>query len=302
MRTKLLILGGGGMLGHKALHSLSSELDTWATFRKFDNRFKSLKFIDKSKIIDNVNAFSFESIEKAIQLVKPDVVLNCIGIIKQLKEYSDPKISIYINSYMPHLLAEYCVRNHIKFIHISTDCVFNGVDGNYREESISNADDLYGRSKYLGEVSDGSTLTLRTSIIGHELLSSFSLVDWFINNSSPDIEGYKNAIYTGFPTCIFINEIFKLIKYFPKLSGLYHVASDPITKYDLLCKINKIYCLNKTLLPNDKFICNRSMNYSKYKIATNFKPLPWEEMITRMYEDYIETNYNLMEGRYEIKR
>ena len=296
MRTKLLILGGGGMLGHKALHILSRDLDTWATFRKFGNRFKSLKFIDKSKIVDNVNAFSIESIEKAIQLVKPDIVLNCIGIIKQLKESTDSKKSIFINSYMPHVLAEYCERNHIKFIHISTDCVFNGIDGNYREDSISNAEDLYGRSKYLGEVYNGSTLTLRTSIIGHELFSSYSLVDWFINNSSQDIEGYTNAIYTGLPTCIFINEIYRLIKYYPKLSGLYHVASEPITKYDLLCKINEIYCLNKTLLSNDKFICNRSMNYNKYKIETNYKPLLWKEMITSMYNDYIRTNYKLMKG------
>ena len=283
------------MLGHKAFQLLSSDYDTWTTIRRIDQRIKLLKLSDREKIIENVDCFSFKTIEHALQMVQPDIVLNCIGIIKQLKESNNNRIIIYINSYLPHLLAEYCNKHNIKFIQISTDCIFSGEEGDYSENDVSDAEDLYGQTKYLGEVSYGENLTLRTSIIGHELLSSVSLVDWFINNTSPNVEGYKNAIYTGFPTCIFIKEISRLIKDYPKLSGLYHIASDPITKYDLLYKINEIYCLNKKILPNKKFICNRSLNYSKYKIATNFQPLSWEEMINSMYKDYIKTNYNLME-------
>jgi dTDP-4-dehydrorhamnose reductase len=283
---KVLILGGSGMLGHKAYQVLSKEFDSYATFRDFSKRLYNSGIFDVSKILDGIDIFDFETVKKAIQVIKPNFIINCIGIIKQLPEAYNYKVSIMTNSLFPHLLAEYCDKEGIKFIHISTDCVFSGRNGNYSEDELSDADDLYGKSKFLGEINYGNTLTLRTSIIGHELFSNISLVNWFIQNKNKKVNGYTNAIYTGFPTFTFCKEIIRAIKYYPNLKGLYNISSEKISKFELLKIINHVYNLNIEIIPYDKYYCDRSLNSLKYRTDTGFKPYTWEEMITEMYKDF----------------
>ncbi|MEO8664151.1 MAG: SDR family oxidoreductase [Ignavibacteria bacterium] len=285
---KVLILGGAGLLGHKAYQVFSKEFDTYVTFRNFEDRLKEKKLFDENKVFNDIDAFDFESIKKIIAGLKPYAVLNCIGIIKQLKESQDHKLSIYINSLFPHLLAELCEDAGSRLIHISTDCVFSGKKGNYKEEDPCDAGDLYGLSKYLGEINHPGCLTLRTSIIGHELFTNFSLVDWFLSNEGKTVSGYTNAIFTGFPTVTLCNEIVRIIKSRPSLNGLYNISSEKISKYDLLNLIKKTYHRNIEIEPFKDFYCDRSLDSEKYRKETGFIPEGWEEMIKEMHEDNLK--------------
>jgi dTDP-4-dehydrorhamnose reductase len=296
---KLLILGGAGMLGHKAYQVFSKYMETFATFRSFDNKIISSGIFDEKHVIDNVDANDFNSVKKAIDTAQPTHIINCIGIIKQLKEARNPRISIYINSLFPHLLAEYADSVGAKLILISTDCVFSGKRGNYREDDVMDAEDLYGRSKSLGEVVYGDSLTIRTSIIGHEVSSHVSLVDWLLSNKDGRVSGYKRAIYTGFPTITLAMEILRVVNHFPDLTGLYQVSSNPISKYELLQIIDKQYKTHISIGEDDKFFCDRSLDSSRYRMLTGFQPQSWIDMINDMHQDFIATKYK-KEGHDEV--
>jgi dTDP-4-dehydrorhamnose reductase len=281
---KILILGGSGMLGHKAYQVFSKEFEVWATFRQFDERLRQTNIFDASSVLI-ADAFDFESVKRAIDAVRPDVVLNCIGIIKQTKEAKQHRVSIYINSLFPHLVAEYCDAHGAKLIHISTDCVFSGKKGNYTELDPSDAEDLYGKTKFLGEVSTGNALTLRTSIIGNELFTTLSLLDWFLSQDGKTVNGYTNAIYTGFTNLALCAEIKRIILNYPNLSGLYQVSSEKINKFELLLLIKEIYGLNISVVPFADFHCDRSLNSAVYRQMTNFQPPTWHDMITNLHKD-----------------
>ncbi|MEW6571403.1 MAG: SDR family oxidoreductase [Nitrospirota bacterium] len=283
---KVLILGASGMLGHKAYQILSPHFDTYPAFKNFNDPLRQLNIFAEKKIIDKVNAFDFQSVTRAIDFVNPDIILNCIGIIKQLKEASNPKISIYTNALFPHLLEEICAARNCKLIHISTDCVFSGSRGNYKEEDMSDAIDLYGRTKYLGEVIHSDyALTLRTSIIGRELFTQNGLVEWFLSQNHGKVNGYSHAIYTGLTTVALCKEIRRILIEYPNLNGLYHVSSDKISKYELLKLIADIYGLDIEILPYENFHCDRSLNSSLYRETTGFFPPSWQEMIQEMFQD-----------------
>jgi dTDP-4-dehydrorhamnose reductase len=287
--TKVLILGGSGMLGHKAYQVFSKEMETYVTFRNYDERIRSLKLFKDHSVIQNVDAFRFDSVEMAISRVRPDFVLNCVGIIKQRKEAKNARESIYINALFPHLLAECCEQAGSKLLHVSTDCVFSGDKGMYREEDISDAEDLYGRTKYLGELNDSNSLTLRTSIIGHELSEGISLIDWFLSQKGEVVNGYTNAIYSGFPTVVFSRELLRIIKNFPTLKGLYQVSSEKISKFQLLSIVRDIYQVPVELKPYGDIRCDRSLDSTRYRERTQLQLLSWENMIHMMHEDYKTT-------------
>jgi len=286
---KVLILGGEGMLGHKAYQVLSQDLDVYATFLNFDEKLKRTGIFNEEKIFDKIDAFNFESIKKVINAVKPNYVFNCIGIIKQVKDSLSSKTIIYLNSLLPHLLAEYGPAAGYRLIHVSTDCIFSGKKCDYTEEDVSDAVDLYGRTKYLGEVEYDNNLTLRTSIIGRELFTSVSLVEWFLSQNNKTINGYANAIYTGLTTIAFCREVKRIITEYPNLSGLYHVSTFKIDKFQLLTLINKIYKLNIEIIKYEDFYCDRSLDSSKYRKTANYEPPNWEEMVNEMYRD--KTSY-----------
>jgi len=284
---RVLILGGSGMLGHKLYQVISKKYSTFVTFRNYSEKIQNTNIFKNEEVINNVDAFQFDSIINAIEIVKPNVIVNCIGIIKQLDEAKNSKKSIYINSLFPHLLAEECEKNRTKLVHISTDCVFSGKRGNYNETDFADASDLYGRTKYLGEINYGDSLTIRTSIIGHELFSSVSLVDWFLSNKGNEVNGFERAIYTGLPTIRLSKEILRIIQNYPELNGLYQICTNPISKYDLLKIINTTYNLSIKINKDVNYSSDKSLRCDKYQKETNYFPKDWETLVEEMYNDFI---------------
>ena len=290
---KILILGGSGMLGHKLVQILSLCHECYATFRKYDHKLSATKIYDNVEIIDGLEIHNNVYIQKIFEKINPDIVINCIGIIKQKISETHYSEYVYVNSYFPHYLAQLAKNKKIKIINFSTDCVYSGIKGNYKENDIHDATDIYGKSKSMGEIDYENHLTIRTSIIGHELFTNYSLVDWFLSNRNKEVSGYKNAIYTGLPTRFLSDIIVKIIENYPKLFGIYNVGSERINKFSLLKKIGKKYNSNIEITENDNFLCNRSFLSDKFKNVTNIKIPSWDELIDIMYNDFLETNYKL---------
>ncbi|ELZ5939668.1 SDR family oxidoreductase [Providencia rettgeri] len=283
---KVLVLGTTGMLGYSLFSNLNeySHLDVYGTVRSISGKEH---FFEKNanRLIDNIDVNFLANIEKTIQLIQPNVVLNCIGLIKQ-HEISKQYISaIQINSLLPHQLASICDKYNARLIHFSTDCVFDGKLGNYQESDLPTAMDLYGRSKYLGEVSYGQHLTLRTSIIGHELTSSVSLVDWFLSQEN-EANGFSKAIFSGLPTCYIAKILAELIFINPALQGMYHLSAEPIDKYTLISLVAKYYNKKIKINKDTDFVIDRSLDSTRFKKLTGFIPPSWSWLIEYMHNDY----------------
>jgi dTDP-4-dehydrorhamnose reductase len=240
--SKVLILGGSGMLGHTLFRYLAGNpgLDVFATVRSAQELVSWLPKDQLKKVRRDVDINQTDRLVQVFADVLPDFVINCIGIIKQIPEAEDPLVTITGNALLPHRIALLCGAVGARMIHISTDCVFDGEKGSYAESDLSNATDLYGRTKLLGEVDYPHCVTLRTSIIGHELKGSYGLVEWFLSQKEK-VRGFKKVIYSGFPTVELSRIIGDFVIPNPGMSGLYHVSSDPISKYELLQLINVQY-------------------------------------------------------------
>jgi len=290
-KTRVLVLGASGMLGSTLFRAFSRDpqLESFGSIRDANTKRHFVPELHHA-LIPNVNLDGESGLLTAFGVAKPDVVINCIGIIKQLPNANDHLESLAINATLPHRLAKYCDVTAAKLIHFSTDCVFSGMQGNYKEEDFPDAYDLYGRTKFLGEVAYENSVTLRTSIIGHELNRSKSLVDWFLSQSN-EVKGFTKAIFSGLPTI----EIARVVKEYvvpnPKLSGLYHLSVDPINKYDLLNLIATSYGKTLKITPDDNLVIDRSLNSDRFRIATGFKPKPWPELIKDMHKEYLLTRY-----------
>jgi dTDP-4-dehydrorhamnose reductase len=284
--SKILILGAAGMLGHKLCQQLSDH-EIIGTVRKDKGFYDKYSHIfDNTTLIDNIDVLDNKLLEGTIQAIKPDVVINCVGIIKQLAEAKDPIVSIKINALLPHQIANICEKTSSRLIQISTDCVFDGMKGFYTESDISNATDLYGRTKFLGEVDNRHhCLTLRTSIIGRELYTTSGLIEWFLTNRGGKVKGFTKAIYTGFSTLALTEIIDNLIKNHPDVSGLYQVSSEPINKYDLICLVNKAMGLNIEIEQETEFLMDRSLLCDRFKKETDFTPTSWPDMIKQLASD-----------------
>jgi dTDP-4-dehydrorhamnose reductase len=282
---KVLVLGGSGMLGHKLAQRWQGRFDIWTALRGRYSEYEKYGIFDKWKTIEEVDARNFASVAAAIAASRPDVVVNAIGIIKQLPSAKNTIVTLEVNSIFPHKLAELAAEQDFRLITISTDCVFNGRKGNYTEEDTPDAEDLYGKSKNLGEVTGKNCLTLRTSIIGRELESAHSLVEWFLSNRGRQVKGFTKAIYSGFPTVVLADIMADLIENYPALEGLYHVSSEPVNKFDLLTLINKYYQSDIEITPDSDFVLDRSLNSDKFRTLTGFKPEQWETMIEKMAQD-----------------
>ena len=281
----ILILGATGMLGHKLMQVLSHEHTVTGMVRRNASVLLDLQVFSKMTILENVSTDNIETIRKAIDTANPDVIVNCIGIVKQLSTAKDPLQSISVNALFPHQLAKICQLKNICMIHLSTDCVFSGRKGYYSEEDFSDAEDLYGKTKFLGEVDYPGCLTIRTSIIGRELETKHGLIEWFLSQEGKSISGYKNAIFSGLTTLALSEIIAQIIVEYPALHGVYQIASEPISKFDLLCLVKKIYGLTISIEPDETIINNRSLNPGKFKKETNIKIPSWEYMIEEMYRD-----------------
>ncbi len=280
----ILIFGGNGMLGHKLYQRLRSQYEVFATLRGDFGAVKSFDIFDEQTIISNIDVTNQADVRRAIQTVRPAVVINAVGVIKQNPRYNDVVATLLINSIFPHQLAELSAEFGFRLISISTDCVFDGTKGNYSEDDTPTPRDLYGMSKLLGEVTGDNILTIRTSIIGRELSTKNSIVEWFLSHSGGMVQGYTHAIYTGFVSGVFADIIAKLISDYPDLRGIYHISSEPISKFSLLQLLNEFYDAGVTIVPSSEAAIDRSLDSSKFKTETGFEPLSWSEMIKRVSE------------------
>lgn len=284
---RLLILGATGMLGYSLFSNLRElrELEVFGTVRSIKG--KESFFEDAlSSLIFDVDVTETTETEHVIASIKPDVVINCIGLIKQHSISKQHVSAIEINALLPHQIANLCDKYSAKLIHFSTDCVFSGKEGLYSETSIPDATDLYGKSKCLGEVDYAPHLTLRTSIIGHELNSSISLIDWFLSQSG-EVKGFSKAVFSGLPTCYIAKLLSEYILKAPELSGLYHLSVAPIDKYTLLKQVAEIYSKEVVINEFTDFEIDRSLN-SQQLIQKLGLALPsWHALINYMHNDYV---------------
>jgi dTDP-4-dehydrorhamnose reductase len=281
--VRVLIFGGGGMLGHKLWQACRDRFDTMVTLRGSSSDYPADLF-DPARTIENVDARDADAIVAAFARARPAVVINCVGIVKQRPEAKDPIASIAVNAMLPHRLAAAADAAGARLIHISTDCVYSGRKGGYRENEPPDAEDLYGRSKLLGEV-DAPHLTLRTSLIGRELRGSSGLVEWFLGRQGKDVEGYRHAVFSGLTTLQLSRHLAWLIESGAALSGLYHVAAEPISKHDLLCLLNAAFDAHARVVPADTVRIDRSLDGRRFTKATGLGAPPWPTMIAELAAD-----------------
>ncbi len=287
-KNKILILGGTGMLGHVLLRYFSenSDHDVYATSRNISEIPGYFPPELAGRFLqENIDADNFDTILRALEIVKPDTVINCIGITKQLPTANNPLISITLNARLPHLICLACSGANARMIHMSTDCVFDGRKGIYTEDDIPAPEDLYGRTKLLGEVNYPNCLTLRKSLIGHELRGMRGLVEWFLGETGK-VRGYKNAIYSGFPTIEFARIIRDYVLPDDGLSGIYHVSSEPISKFDLLQLVAEKYGKVIDIEPYEDLALDRSLISERFRTRTGYASPSWPEMIDAMHKDY----------------
>jgi dTDP-4-dehydrorhamnose reductase len=281
---KILILGSTGLLGSTLLKYLSKKNNykCYGAIRKKSDaiKLKNIKDIKLYKIDYKKRC----SITKVFNQINPNIIINCIGITKQLVHKNKISEIIRVNSFLPHFLSQLVnLQKKIRLIHFSTDCVFSGIKGNYKETDLPDAQDIYGRSKLLGEISCSNTLTLRTSIIGHELQTKYSLLNWFLDQKK-FVEGYKNAFFSGLTTLEIAKVLDRFIIPNKNLEGLYHLSGKKISKYDLLNLIKKVYKKDIKININRNVKINRSLNSNSLQIITGYKLNSWNKIIKEMFD------------------
>ena len=283
--SHILVFGATGMLGHTLCRVLSQNHSVVGTVRGHAKEYRS-PFLTVP-LYSYVDVNDMRTVYDAIKTTSPDVVINAIGIVKQVPDAVNQERSILINSLLPHKLASICKIHGANLIHISTDCVFDGNRGGYRETDLTNATDLYGRTKALGEVINDRDLTLRTSIIGHELYPPYhGLLEWMLQQTWATVPGYTNAIFSGVTTLELARTIDTLIQNHPDLTGLYHVAAPPIAKRDLLTMINATFDLGATIVPDTSVVVDRSLNDDLFRATTNIPKPSWQQMVDELYDEH----------------
>lgn len=284
-RLKVLVLGASGMLGSMVFRVFSSNtrFETYGTVRSATAR-KFFAEGQRDNVLFGIDVLDIDSLLTAMTTVKPDVVVNCIGLVKQLTESNDPLSALPINAMLPHRLSRLSGAIGARLVHISTDCVFSGDRGLYCEDDISDARDLYGKSKFIGELHDDEhAITLRTSIIGHELNSSNGLVEWFLSQQEP-VQGFRKAVFSGLPTVELVRVIADYVIPNSRLYGLYHVSSKPICKYDLLRLVSTQYDKKIEIVPDDSLVIDRSLDSCRFTQATGYMAPEWPNLVKAMYE------------------
>ena len=286
----VLIIGATGMLGHKLCQRLPEMgFNVSATVRNDPSVYAVHSVIFKDvNLMGNVDVLDDNALKYIIKQQKFDFVINCVGIIKQRKSAENKLLSIAINAYLPHKLAQFCDEAGSKLIHISTDCVFDGERGLYHEAEETNARDVYGITKLLGETDkeETSAITLRTSIIGRQLVEpKLSLIEWFLSQNGKTIKGFDKAIYTGITTEEMARVIALLMSSDNFESGTHHVASAPISKYDLLVKLRDIMDLDIKIEKDDEFFCDRSLIMDSFTNMTGYIAPSWDEMLSELAND-----------------
>ncbi|MBA4045730.1 MAG: NAD(P)-dependent oxidoreductase [Erythrobacter sp.] len=279
---KILVLGASGMLGSAVLRYFAAQPDIHVTgMMRSCAAVQLLPEAVRDFVVTGIDVENTDQLTQLFARARPNLVINCIGLIKQLSDAKDPLAAIPINSILPHRLARLCELLDARLVHLSTDCVFSGDKGSYTEADVPDARDVYGRTKLLGEVDYPNAITLRTSIIGHELSSSKSLLNWFLSQRGT-VNGFTRAVFSGLPTVEIARVIHQLVMPNPNLRGLYHLSVAPINKFDLLKLFAKAYGKQIEVVPNDNLVIDRSLDSTRFREATGFVPPSWPELIDTM--------------------
>jgi dTDP-4-dehydrorhamnose reductase len=288
---KVLVLGASGMLGNAMFRILveAENMQVIGSLRSSSYR-KHFPASMQQSLYSGVDVKCTDDLAEFIADQRPDVIINCIGLVKQLSSSKDPMQAIAINSLLPHRLAYMCQLANARLVHFSTDCVFSGNKGSYTESDLSDAEDLYGKSKFLGEVSAPHAVTVRTSIIGHELESKNGLIDWFLS-SSGSIKGFTKMIFSGLPT----NELAAIVRDYilkdASLHGVYHVSAKAISKYQLLAIVAEVYGKEIQIAPDDEVVLDRSLVSTRFRELTGYNPPEWRDLVQSMYS-YSQKSYS----------
>lgn len=285
---KIVVVGGAGMLGHKMFQILRERFPgTLCTTREDVKQapFDRVDLLQGDDVIRHVDVMDFDRLHGVLKEIRPNFIVNCVGIVKQREEARMAIPSITINSLLPHKLASFAAEWGGRVIHPSTDCVFDGKRGGYTEADDSSAEDLYGKSKFLGELHCENGLTLRTSIIGRELVEHRSLLDWFLAQQGKTIRGYQRVIYSGVTTNQLAEVVTMVIRDKPTLHGLYQVVTEPISKYDLLCLAKEAFKMDVTIVPEQGEISDRSMKGDRFRQATGYVSPSWPVLMGKLASD-----------------
>lgn len=279
---KVLILGGTGMLGHKTCQVLAGTFDTWTSVRTGAGRCARYDFLDPAKTVCNADLSTFAAARDVLERVGPHAVVNCVGVLKQTLTPESTIQAVTLNALMPHWLDKLRREMGFRLIQIGTDCVFSGRKGMYTEDDLPDADDVYGRSKLLGEVTSENCLTLRTSMIGRELSRTVGLLEWFLSQSGKTVRGWSRAVFSGFTTQGLAEILSDILQHHADLTGLYHISSEPINKYDLLCRIADACKLDIRVEPDDSVVCDRSLDSTRLRKLMGYEPPSWNEMLANL--------------------
>lgn len=292
MKTKILIIGASGMIGHTLFTELSNnkKFKVLGTVRESE---KVRKLVDKYplSLVSGIDVEGGKEVEKIIASFNPSIIINAVGIVKQRPEAGKIETCVKLNSLWPHRLARYAQDCGAKVIQVSSDCVFSGIKGNYKESDVPDPIDAYGQTKLLGELHYDGTLTIRTSTIGHEIGTKNGLIEWFLSQKN-EVEGYMNAVYSGLPTVELARIIGRyVIPNINKMHGIYQVSTSPINKYELLKLVARVYGKDVKIKRRELPRINRSLNPAKLMNQTGYKPLPWELLLRNMYNHYCQSGW-----------
>jgi len=282
---KILILGGDGMIGHKMAQVLSNFNHQIIVSIREQRELTKQCFSSQVKVF--FNDFLKENALNFLDKVNPDVIVNAIGVTIRRGAAENIADTIYLNSFFPHQLANWSEIHNKRLIHFSTDCVFSGYEGSYSEDSTPNALDYYGKTKGLGEVFSKNTLTLRSSMIGPELFNKTELFEWVINNKEKEINGFTRVMYSGVTTFYMARLVADLIQNHKDLNGIYNIASNPISKFELLHLINDNFDLGLFINKDQNTISNKTLNASKIEDELGIKSPSWNELIIELKKDYM---------------
>jgi dTDP-4-dehydrorhamnose reductase len=290
---RILVLGGNGMLGHRAATLLSQNHEVTATLRRPDPVAEAIA--PRARFVTGVTAEDPGSVAGVMADVAPAAVVNCIGIVKQKADARDELSSIRVNALFPHEVARLCTSAGVRFVHVSTDCVFTGSKGCYSEEDMPDADDVYGRTKLLGEVTDvPGAVTVRTSMVGWEIRHPTGLLEWFASRRGSECDGYTKAVFSGLATSDLVDVIDRLCTEWTDLDGLWHVSTAPISKFDLLSALDGELGWDIRITPRDKPAIDRSLDNTRFRRRTGWEPRPWAETAKRLAEE--RAGYEAMRG------
>jgi dTDP-4-dehydrorhamnose reductase len=284
--TRILILGATGLLGHKLWQRLPAQFpETFAAVRRSSDALGKFAMFSGNRVVEGIDALDFSNIEHVLNDIQPSVVVNTIGVTKRKESATDPVASIELNALLPHRLVRWAARNNARVINFGTDCVFSGRLGHYTEDSLTDAEDLYGRTKALGEIRGEHGLTIRSSFIGRELGGRTELLEWALANRGRTIRGFRRAMYSGVSTIFLTRVVGDIIERLPGMCGLYQLAGDTISKYDLIAMVNEVFRADISLVPDDSVGIDRTLDGTRFAKVTGLRVPPWRDLLTELAID-----------------